>query len=60
MIYINTIMELLGVDQSIADEVFQQMCIEGADFSEMTAREFKVWVHAAYACMIDPDGCGTF
>ena len=60
MIYIKEIMALLGVDKCIAEDIFQQMCIGGADFSEMTNREFKAWVHAVYAEMIDPEGSSTF
>lgn len=60
MIHIKNIMELLGVPQSTAEDIFQEMCVEGADFSEMTAREFRTWAHAVYAGMIDPDGYGTF
>ena len=60
MLYIRQIMQLLSVDEATARDLIERMYIGGADFSEMTDRQFKVWVHAEYAAMIDPHGDSTF
>lgn len=41
MTYIQQIQQLLNCERAYALAVFDEMCAEGFDFSEATARQFK-------------------
>ena len=49
MYYVNKIAEILNVNKSVAYDIYNRMCIGGADFSEMTFEQFSREVRAQYA-----------
>lgn len=41
MFYVNKIADLLNVNKSVAYDIYNRMCIGGADFSEMSKEQFE-------------------
>lgn len=41
MYYVNKISDLLHVNTSVAYDIYNRMCIAGADFSEMSQEKFE-------------------
>ena len=54
MYYVNKIAEILNVNKSVAYDIYNRMCIGGADFSEMSKERFSREVHAQYAVSYNP------
>lgn len=48
MYYVNQIADLLNVNTSVAYDIYNRMCIGGADFSEMSQEQFERVVTTTY------------
>jgi hypothetical protein len=54
MYYVKKIAALLNINLSIAYEIYNRLCIGGADFSEMPQEQFERIVRAQYAITFRP------